>query len=176
MIITARLAGTAAIVAMAATSLSPVQAKPDPTPEVTVFSGETQVAVFTTARCRKSKGDFKALTPVVNGYRLFVSIDAFEGFGNYDLEQGPNADPYASITKNGDTAFSTLYVPPFPAPGFGQVRFRGKGKDHGHRLPVHVQPRRHRRSRVRRRAAVPVQEEGEVTPRAAAVAARPTTR
>lgn len=131
MIITARLAGVAAVVAMAATSLSPVQAKPDPTPEVTVFSGETQVAVFTTARCRKSKGDFKALTPVVNGYRLFVSIDAFEGFGNYDLEQGPNADPYASITRNGDTAFSTLYVPPFPAPGFGQVRFRGKGKAMG---------------------------------------------
>ena len=35
MIITARLAGVAAVVAMAATSLSPVQAKPDPTPEVT---------------------------------------------------------------------------------------------------------------------------------------------
>ncbi|TXH32125.1 MAG: hypothetical protein E6Q91_01945 [Actinobacteria bacterium] len=131
MIITARWASTAAIVALAATSLSPAQAKPDPTPEVTVFSGETEVAVFTTARCRKSKGDFKALTPTVNGYRLFVSIESFSGFRTYDLEQGADADPYASITKNGETAFSTLYVPPFPAPGFGQIRFRGKGKTMG---------------------------------------------
>ena len=47
------------------------------------------------------------------------------------FEQGADADPYASITKNGETAFSTLYVPPFPAPGFGQIRFRGKGKTMG---------------------------------------------
>ncbi len=116
------------LVAVLAPSLSPAQAKPDPTPEVTVFSGENQVAVFTTARCRKSGGDFKALTPVVNGYRLFVSIEAFRGFRTYDLEQGQDADPYASITQNGEAAFSTLYVPPFPAPGFGQVRFNRKGK------------------------------------------------
>ena len=127
---TARLACTA-ILALAFASLSPAQAKPDPSPAVTVFSGETQVAVFTTARCRQSKGDFKALTAAVNGYRLFVSIDEFDGFHTYDLEQGTDAGPHASITRNGESAFSTLYVPPFPAPGFGQVRFRGKGRTMG---------------------------------------------
>ncbi len=92
--------------------------------------------MFTTARCRKSRGDFKALTPAVNGYRLFVSIESFDGFRAYDLEQGQDADPYASITKNGEAAFSTLYVPPFPSPGFGQVRFSGRGKTMGIGLQI----------------------------------------
>ncbi len=113
---------------MLAVLASPAQAKPDASPEVTVFRGENQVAVFTTAKCRKSKGEFKALTPVVNGYRLFVSIESFRGYRAYDLEQGPDADPYVSISENGSSAFSSLNVPPFPAPGFGQVRFSRKGK------------------------------------------------
>ena len=115
----------------------PVNAAPDTTPKVTVFGQDNQiVAEFTTARCRKSKGSFVALTPRVNGYRMFVSIESFSGFHTYDLVRGPDADPYVSMTVNGEEAFSTLYVPPFPVPGFGQVRFKAKGK----RMGVGFQP------------------------------------
>ncbi len=55
---------------------SPVSAAPDNTPKVPVFGQEDQiVAEFTTAKCRRSHGSFLALTPRVNGYRMFVSID-----------------------------------------------------------------------------------------------------
>jgi hypothetical protein len=104
-------------------------AAPDTTPKVIVMSeGDEPVAEFTTAKCRKSHGSFMALTPRVNGYRMFVSIEDFSGFHTYDLVRGQNADPYVSMTLNGESAFSTLFVPPFPVPGFGQVRFSPKGK------------------------------------------------
>jgi hypothetical protein len=108
---------------------SPVSAASDTTPKVTVFSGEDlPVAEFTTAKCRKARGGFTALTPTVNGYRLLVAFDAFKGFRTYDLVRGANADPYVTMMVNGEAAFSTLYEPPFPVPGFGQVRFSPKGK------------------------------------------------
>lgn len=126
-----------ALLLTAASVASPVNAAPDTTPSVIVMSeGDQPVAEFTTAKCRKSHGSFMALTPRVNGYRMFVSIEAFSGFHTYDLVRGPNADPYVSMTVNGEAAFSTLYVPPFPVPGFGQVRFSPTGK----RMGVGFQP------------------------------------
>lgn len=127
-----------ALFALIATGLaSPVAAAPDTPPKVTVFGqGDEAVAEFTTAKCRKSHGSFVALTPRVNGYRMFVSIESFSGFHTYDLVRGPDADPYVSMTVNGESAFSTLFVPPFPVPGFGQVRFSPKGK----RMGVGFQP------------------------------------
>jgi len=116
---------------------SPANAAPNPASKVTVFGQDNQiVAEFTTAKCGKPHGSFVALTPRVNGYRLFVSIEKFSGFHTYDLVRGPEADPYVSMTVNGEAAFSTLYVPPFPLPGFGQVRFSPKGK----RMGVGFQP------------------------------------
>lgn len=93
-----------------------------------MFSGDQIVAEFTVAKCRKARGGFHAFTPAVNGYRLFVSFDTFKGFRTYDLVQGRDADPYVSVLQNGEAQFSSLYVPPFPAPGFGQVNFSPSGK------------------------------------------------
>jgi hypothetical protein len=126
-----------ALLLTAASVAGPVNAAPDTTPSVIVMGeGDQPVAEFTTAKCRKSHGSFMALTPRVNGYRMFVSIEAFSGFRTYDLVRGPNADPYVSMMVNGEAAFSTLYVPPFPVPGFGQVRFSRTGK----RMGVGFQP------------------------------------
>jgi len=106
-----------------------VHAASDTTPKVIVMTeGDQPVAEFTTAKCRKSRGGFVALTPRVNGYRMFVSIEDFSGYHTYELQRGRNADPYVSISLNGESAFSTLFVPPFPVPGYGQVRFSRKGK------------------------------------------------
>lgn len=119
-----------ALLALIATTVSgPARAAPDNTHKVIVMrDGSEPVAEFTTAKCRKSHGSFMALTPSVNGYRMFVSIEDFSGYHTYDLVRGNNADPYVSMTLNGEAAFSTLYVPPFPIPGFGQVRFSPKGR------------------------------------------------
>lgn len=106
----------------------PAGAAPDGGYKVTMFHEDEIVAEFTTAKCRKSRGGFVARTPVVNGYRLFVAIDDFSGFHSYDLALGRDADPYVVVSLNGEAAYSNLYVPPFPVPGFGQVNFRSKGK------------------------------------------------
>ncbi len=59
---------------------------------------------------------------------MFVAFDGFQGFGRtYDLVNDRNANPYVSISV-GDENFSTLFVPPFPAPAFGQVQFSPSGK------------------------------------------------
>ena len=123
-----RLLSTVALALSALVVSSPAGAAPDNEYKVTVFHEDEVVAEFTTAKCRKSRGGFVARTPVVGGYRLFVAIDDFSGFHSYDLVHGKNADPYVVILQNGEAAFSNLYVPPFPVPGYGQVNFRSKGK------------------------------------------------
>jgi hypothetical protein len=134
---TGSLLSTALLMLIAIPVAGPVHAASGSTPKVIVMAeGDQPVAEFTTAKCRKSRGSFVALTPRVNGYRMFVSIDDFSGYHTYDLVRGRNADPYVSMTLHGDAAFSTLYVPPFPVPGFGQVRFARKGK----RMGVGFQP------------------------------------
>lgn len=126
---TRSLLSTALLVLIASPIAAPVHAASDTTPKVIVMTeGDQPVAEFTTAKCRKSRGSFVALTPRVNGYRMFVSIEDFSGYHTYELQRGRNADPYVSISLNGESAFSTLFVPPFPVPGYGQVRFSRKGK------------------------------------------------
>lgn len=89
------------------------------------------VAVFHSAKCRRHirAGDFKALTAKTStGYTLFASIDEFTGFHNYQLVNGANADPYVVIGGPGDIRYSNLFRPPFPSPGFGQIRFSNHHK------------------------------------------------
>lgn len=123
-----RLLLSVAILVSGLAAAGPAGAAPDTDYKVTMFHNDEVVAEFTTAKCRKSHGGFVARTPLVNGYRLFVAIDAFSGFHSYDLVLGKDADPYVVISQNGEAAFSNLYVPDFPVPGFGQVDFRSKGK------------------------------------------------
>lgn len=106
----------------------PASAAPDTTRKVTVFRGDQIVAEFTTAKCNRPRGDFYARTPRVGGYRMFVAFDGFKGFGRtYDLVNDRNANPYVSISV-GEENFSSLFVPPFPVPAFGQVQFSPSGK------------------------------------------------
>lgn len=107
-------------------------------PAVTVIGGNDQVlAKFTTAKCLKGttrKGSFFAKATSTNGqYELAVEIlFAFTGFHKYDLSMEPDANPYLRFSLKGDeSGYSNEFVPPFPVPGFGQIRFSRNGKRMG---------------------------------------------
>ena len=94
--------------------------------QVTVLGGGGGVvAVFSSAKCRKHRGEFKALTGKTGtGYTLSVSIEDFSGFHTYDLVQSPSADPWISVHHGpSGVSYSNIHKPPFPSPGFGQIRF-----------------------------------------------------
>jgi hypothetical protein len=108
------------------------------TPAVTVIGDNDQVlAEFTTAKCLKGttrKGSFFAKATSTNGkYELAVEIlFAFTGFHKYDLSLEPDPTPYVRFSVKGDSSgYSNEFVPPFPVPGFGQIRFSPKGKRMG---------------------------------------------
>ena len=123
------IAGLSGVVAIAGLAGTPTLA--DDSHSVTILNTHSDVAAeFHTAKCNKLKdGRFIATTKRVNGYKLIAVIDAFKGFGVYDLSQGRNADPYVIVSMNGGaTRYSNLFEPPFPSPGFGQIRFSRGGK------------------------------------------------
>ena len=94
--------------------------------QVTVLGGDgTVVATFGSAKCRKGKDGFKMLARKTGtGYTLYATIEDFSGYHTYDLAQGPSADPWVSLhRRRGDVSYSNLNRPPFPSPGFGQIRF-----------------------------------------------------
>jgi hypothetical protein len=107
-------------------------------PAVTVFgSNDQMLAKFTTAKCRKGttrKGSFFAKAISTNGqYEIDVAIYfAFTGLHEYDLALEPEANPYLRFSVEGDeSGYSNEFVPPFPVPGFGQIRFSPNGKRMG---------------------------------------------
>jgi hypothetical protein len=97
---------------------------------VRVLDGHSRVvAVWHSAKCRKHRHDFKALTAkTASGYSLFASIDDFSGFHSYELLQSGNADPYVTVHGPGGVSYSNLNVPPFSSFGYGGLDFRKHGK------------------------------------------------
>jgi hypothetical protein len=107
-------------------------------PGVTVIGAdENMLAKFKTAKCLKGttrKGSFFAKAISTNGrYELDAEIlFAFTGFHKYDLSLEPEANPYLRFSVRGDQiGYSNEFVPPFPVPGFGQIRFSRNGKRMG---------------------------------------------
>lgn len=112
-------------------------------PGVTVIGEDnTVLATFKTAKCSKGKPSkkgksFYADAISTNGqYELTAAIILeFTGFHDYDLTLGPDAGPFISLAKKGaDSAqgtYSNLFAPPYPVPGFGQIKFSANGKQVG---------------------------------------------
>jgi hypothetical protein len=102
--------------------------------EVTITRGNAVVGVIKSAQCvRRKHGGFPFIAHhkrTGSGWGLFVHFATFAGFHHiYDLHPGaPNDEPYVVVTSPTDVRYSNLYVPPFPAPGFGQIRFSNNGK------------------------------------------------
>jgi hypothetical protein len=90
---------------------------------VTVEGTDGVGAEFSSAKGRKVRSGFKAVTPRDDtGYRLAVTIDDFHGFRIYDMAPGANSDPWISVAGGG-ARYSNLFQPPFPSPGFGRLQF-----------------------------------------------------
>ena len=104
---------------------APSQAAKAPVHQVVVLTQYGLVAKFKTAKCRKREGGFDLLTKEVDGgYSLFASIDHLDkNQDTYPVTQG-KSDPFVSVIQAGtDLRYNNSNVPPFPAPGFGQIQF-----------------------------------------------------
>jgi hypothetical protein len=107
-------------------------------PGVTVIGEENvTLAVFKKAKCTKGKKktNFFIDSTSTNGqYELTASlVGDFSGFHPYDLVLAENASDYLRVSKKGvyDGGWSNEFVPPYPVPGFGQIRFSANGKQVG---------------------------------------------
>jgi hypothetical protein len=114
--------------------VAPVGALAASAPKVTVFGEEDQVlATFTTAKCTKGKHYFHAEATSTDGqYELDAGIREFTGFHPYDVTLG-STNPHILFESKqaGTPAYSNQFVPPYPVPGAGQIRFSPKGKRMG---------------------------------------------
>lgn len=107
---------------------APSQAADAPVHQVKVLTRYGLVAKFKSAKCRKRSGGFDLLTQEVDGgYSLFVSIDNLDPKQDvYPVTQG-KSDPFVSVVQHGsDLRYNNVNKPPFPAPGFGEIRFDDK--------------------------------------------------
>ena len=105
--------------------------------EVTVLGPDSseKLTTFSKAKCHKShRGDFFAVAVSDDkAWRLIVVVPDFAGFDqSYDVPLADYAPSnptivFRSSDPNGPI-WSTMDVPPFPVPGFGQVTFARKGK------------------------------------------------
>lgn len=107
-------------------------------PGVKVIGEENALlATFKTAKCKtkKPKGvgaSFLAKAISTNGqYELSADVfqPVFNGFHKYDLTLEPDAKAvlYFSGVGGSGTVYSNEFVPSFPVPGFGQIRFTNNG-------------------------------------------------
>lgn len=97
-----------------------------------------ELAVFKTAKCKvgkptkSGKRSFFATSTSTNGhYKVSVAIYfSFTGFHKYQLELDSDAPITLSFYPAGKPAddFANDHVPPFPAPGHGEIRFSPNGK------------------------------------------------
>jgi hypothetical protein len=106
-------------------------------PGVTVIGEENvTLAVFKKAKCTKGKKktNFYIDSTSTNGkYELTASLLDFSGFHPYDLALDENASDFLRVSQKGvfDGGWSNEFVPPYPVPGFGQIRFSANGKQIG---------------------------------------------
>jgi hypothetical protein len=109
---------------------------------VTVIGQDNEVlAIFKTAKCTRGKPNksginFYADATSTNGeYELLAAfVRDFAGFHSYDLVLSTEANPYLRFSRVGEYAsggYSNEFVPPFPVPGFGQIKFSPNGKRMG---------------------------------------------
>jgi hypothetical protein len=107
--------------------------------KVTVFGQENEVrAIFKTAKCTKGKKrggkvSFYIDSVSTNGsYELTATIfQSFTGFHQYDLTLDPNPTAYLRFSEKGEYqsgGYSNEFVPSFPVPGFGAIKFSPDGK------------------------------------------------
>jgi hypothetical protein len=129
---------TAAVLALTLTAPAALAAQP----KVTVLGEDDAVlAIFKTAKCKKGRTtkagtNFFADAVSTNGrYELTVDIFlGFTGFHKYDLTLDPEANPVLRFSEKGEYqsgGYSNEFVPPFPVPGFGQIKFSSNGKRMG---------------------------------------------
>jgi hypothetical protein len=106
-------------------------------PGVTVIGEEDiTLAVFKKATCKRgraTKGTFYIDATSTNGkYELLAAFaGGFSGFHQYDLTLDPNANPYLRFSEKGEFSsggYSNEFVPPYPVPGFGAIKFSPDGK------------------------------------------------
>jgi hypothetical protein len=98
---------------------------------VMVLDGTKVVWRFHTAKCTRTKHRFSAVFggEVKNpDYALALTIDEFTGFHEYPVTLGPTSVVFLKLFGPNDAVYSNFYVPPFPAPGFGAVKFGSGGK------------------------------------------------
>jgi hypothetical protein len=118
--------------------LLPASAMAASAAKVTVIGQENKIlAVFKTAKCKtkKPKGvgtSFLSRAVSTNGqYELRADIfqPIFKGFDEYDLtlENDARAVLYFQALGGGPV-FSNEFVPPYPVPGFGKIKFSKSGK------------------------------------------------
>jgi hypothetical protein len=105
-------------------------------PGVTVIGEEDMtLAIFKKATCKRgraTKGSFYIDATSTNGkYELVAAFTGgFSGFHEYDLTLDPNPNPYLHFNEKGKytNGYSNEFVPPYPVPGFGAIKFSPNGK------------------------------------------------
>lgn len=109
--------------------------------EIDVYGSDGGItAKFSSAKCVKGKSQesgrraFFAEAVSTNGkYQLFVKVFGFDGFHEYQIEQG-SIDPNPGVTfqekteNGGGSEYSNRFVPSYPSPGFGAIAFRQGGR------------------------------------------------
>ncbi len=96
---------------------------------VLVLNSKSQVvATFRVAKCSKGKDYFRAKAVSENGWVLQVLIREFAGFKTYPLALAKDADRWVLLFDPPETTrYSNVYVPPYPAPGYGRITFASRG-------------------------------------------------
>jgi hypothetical protein len=127
----------AAFAALLVLGLGAASASAAGAPGVTVLGEEsTQIAVFKKGNCKKTKSkSFYLDSTSTNGqYELSaILFRDFSGFHTYDLALESEPSNYIRVSEKGvfDNGWSNEFVPPYPVPGFGQIKFNANGKQVG---------------------------------------------
>jgi hypothetical protein len=131
--ICAALCTAALLGALAAPTGLAVVALAKPKPHgVLVDRGQNILQVFTNAKCSISKRNGFLASSKGLGARLHVHVQPFHGFDEYPLkageERGPVRRTFVDFTTPSGVYFASNFVPPYPVPSLGAVKFSDDGK------------------------------------------------
>jgi hypothetical protein len=106
-------------------------AKPKPH-SVLVDRGGIVLQVFTNAKCSISKRNGFLASSKALGAELHVRVKPFAGFHEYPLKPGQQDAPirqtFVSFTTPSGVEFASDFIPPYPVPSLGAVKFSDTGK------------------------------------------------
>jgi hypothetical protein len=124
-----RVLGLAGVI-FALAFVAPTAAVAASSPGVRVIGENDQrLATFKTAKCTKTKHFFHAEAFSTDGqYELDAFIRQFTGFHKYDVTLGSTNPAIVFQSKHPGPTYSNQFEPPYPVPGFGQIRFSPNGK------------------------------------------------